>query len=271
MIATAVAHPPPETGAAVVRTVSMDDAGFRPSALVAAPGTEVTWVNLGRNRHTVTAADDAFGSGALAPGAAFRLTAPAAPGVYAYHCAFHGYMRGTLTVSLVSLTTPPTVTAGRRPLLTGVVPGAAAGTVVRVERRVPGAWQEVGAVAVDAAGGYRMTGPPLSARTAFRAVVGEDLSPSVRATARPHVAVRRRGARLRVTVDPADGVHHVHLERLDLDTYGWSEVATRPLASGRASFRLRAPGVYRAAVPAHRGREAAASRTVPFRAAAFRQ
>lgn len=271
MIAAAVAHPPPETGTALTRTVSMDDAGFSPAALVAAPGTAITWVNVGRNRHTVTAGDGAFDSGGLAPGASFRLTAPATTGVYAYHCSFHGYMRGTLTVSLVSLATPPTVTAGRRPMLAGVVPGVAAGTVVRVERRVPGAWVEVGAAAVDAAGGYRISGPPLTGRTAFRAVVGDDLSPSVRATARPHVAVRRTGPRLRVAVEPAGGAHHVHLERLDLDTYRWTEVATRPLAAGRAAFRLRTPGVYRAAVPAHRGLEAAASRDVPFRAAAFRQ
>ena len=46
----------------------------------------------------------------LFTGDEFTISAPAAPGVYAYHCIFHSYIRGTLTVSLVALTAPEPVT-----------------------------------------------------------------------------------------------------------------------------------------------------------------
>ena len=54
-------------------------------------------------------------------------------------------MRGTVTVSLVSFAAPMPVTVGGRPALTGTVPGAEDGTTVSVERRLPGAWEPVGA------------------------------------------------------------------------------------------------------------------------------
>ncbi len=180
MIADQVAHPPPDAAPALTRAVAVTDRAYDPTALVVAPGTAIAWTNVGRNRHTVTEDSARFESGTLAPGATFRLSAPDAPGTYAYHCRFHGYIRGTLTVSTVSLATPVDVVVGRRPVLTGEVPGAAAGTVVRVERRVPGAWEEAGRAVTDAAGAFHLTGTPILGRTAFRAIAGDEVSPSVR-------------------------------------------------------------------------------------------
>jgi plastocyanin len=256
--------------ATAVRTVAISDAGFSPGALVVAPGTTVTWDNGGRTRHTATADGGAFGSPILIPGDRFTVAAPAAPGVYAYHCALHEFMRGTMTVSLLSLATPAPVPVGGSPALTGTVPGAAVGTPVHLQRRLPGAWEEVGVAATGADGAYAVSGPPLAVRTAFRAVVGDAVSPSVRAAVRPAVAVTRRGARLTVRVRPARG-GRVHLERLDLDTYRWQTAARRRLAAGRAYFTLRAPGVYRAVVEARGGLSQAASRAVQFKPGAFRE
>ena len=263
-------HPATPDLPAAVRTVAIVETGYQPSALVVAPGTTVTWRNEGRSRHSVTADAGAFDSPALIPGDRFTLSAPATAGVYAYHCRFHAYMHGTLTVSLVSLATPGPITVGGRPSLTGTVPEAAEGTVVSVQRRVPGAWEEVATATTDSAGTFTATGPALTARTAFRAVVGDAVSPSVRAVVQPAVVVTRNGARFAVRVRPAGG-GAVHLERLDLDTYRWEMVAGRRLSAGRARFTLAAPGVYRAMVEAHGGLSEAASRVVQFRPGAFRE
>jgi plastocyanin len=62
-------------------------------------GTTVVWTNTGAVAHTVTADDGAsFDSGSLDPKATFALT-PAAAGTFAYHCTFHPWMKGTLSVT----------------------------------------------------------------------------------------------------------------------------------------------------------------------------
>ncbi|HMN98146.1 MAG TPA: cupredoxin domain-containing protein [Miltoncostaeaceae bacterium] len=270
MIALAQHPATPDVPAAAVRTVAISDAGYAPSAVVVAPGTTVTWTQGGRTRHTVTADGGAFHSPTLIPGDRFTVAAPTAPGVYAYHCTFHAFMRGTVTVSLVSLAVPPPVTVGGRPALSGTVPEAAEGSVVHLERRVPGAWEEVGVAATGSNGAFSLAGPQLSARTAFRAVVGDAVSPSIRAVVQPAVVVTRDGARVAVRVRPAGG-GVVHLEQLDLDTYRWEMVAERRLSAGRARFTLGAPGVYRAMVEARAGLSDAASRVVQYKPGAFRE
>lgn len=140
-----------------------------------------------------------------------------------------------------------------------------------VQRRLPGAWEDVGTASTDAAGGFHVAGPPLAARTAFRAVAGEDVSPSVRADARPAVVVRRRGGRMTARVRPARRGGRVHLEVLDLDRYRWRHVATRRLVAGRVTFRLPRPGPYRVAVDPAGGLSAGASRVVEYRRAAYRE
>jgi hypothetical protein len=140
---------------------------------------------------------------------------------------------------------------------------------VRLERRVPGAWEEVGVASTDASGAYALAGPPVAVRTAFRALAAGAVSPSVRSVVRPAVAIDRTGPRLAVRVRPAAG-GRVRLQRLNLDTYRWGTIGRRPLRAGRARFTLGRPGVYRAVVAAHGGLDEAASRTIPFRPGAFR-
>lgn len=257
-------------GPAITRSVQVIDFGYAPAALVVAPGTEVTWTNAGRTLHTVTADQGAFGSRPLTPGARFAIAAPQTPGVYAYHCTFHSYMRGSLTVSLVTLTAPAPVRVGRPATLAGTVPGVAAGTPVAVEALGAGAWSPAGQAVTDASGAFSLTTGPLSATTAFRAVVAGSPSPLVRARVVPAVTVRRTGGRLRVRITPSTPGARARLQRLDLDTYRWITLRSLRTRSGRTSFLLRRPGVYRVEAPAHTGLATTDSRAVEYRPAAFR-
>ena len=217
----------------------------------------------------MTADDGSFGSGPLFSGDPFTIKAPATPGVYGYHCIFHFYIRGTLTVSPVSLAAPGPVDVGRTVTLRGTVPRAAAGSPVSVQRRVPGAWVAVADTTASAAGAFSATSPALTTRTVFRALAAGSVSPSVRVLVRPVVAVSPRGARLTVRVRPAVSGAAVRLERLD---------GHGPLGAGREPASIRRTGrfhpedagVYRAEVGARAGLSARASRAIDFRSKDFR-
>jgi plastocyanin len=73
--------------------------GFAFSALdPVAPGTEVAVANLDAAQHTLTADDGSFNTEGIDGGAITAMTAPDAPGTYAFVCRIHPSMTGTLTV-----------------------------------------------------------------------------------------------------------------------------------------------------------------------------
>ena len=156
----------------------------------------------------------------------------------------------------------------RRPQGYGTL-GAAAGTQVSVEGRVPGAWERVAVAETAADGSFAAASPPLSARTAFRAVAGGALSPSVRAEVRPHLHVARSGRRLRVMVEPTGAGGRAVLAGLNLNTYRWRTVARRTLRAGAAAFRLGPPGVYRVTASPGQGLSDATSPPLQFRPVRF--
>jgi plastocyanin len=78
--------------------VSIAGFAFQPGSLEVAAGTTVTWTNDDPAPHTVTAADGSFDSGTLASGATFSQVFDAA-GTFAYACAIHPTMTGTIIVS----------------------------------------------------------------------------------------------------------------------------------------------------------------------------
>jgi plastocyanin len=82
-------------------SVNIQNFAFNPPNIVVAPGTTVTWVNADRAPHTVTATDPAgaFDSGTLRPGQSFSFTFTQPGTTYAYYCAIHPSMRGTVTVT----------------------------------------------------------------------------------------------------------------------------------------------------------------------------
>jgi len=74
------------------------DFGFSPVTLAVTKGTTVTWTNTGDAPHTVTADGGLFGSGTLAGGDTFSHLFTTT-GTFAYHCAIHASMTGTVIVS----------------------------------------------------------------------------------------------------------------------------------------------------------------------------
>ena len=88
-------------GVALAQTngaVTIADFQLSPASMQVASGTTVTWTNNGPANHTATSDSGAFDSGVLAPGKSFSFTFNS-PGTFAYHCAIHPRMQGTITVT----------------------------------------------------------------------------------------------------------------------------------------------------------------------------
>jgi plastocyanin len=83
---------------AATQTVTITNYTFAPAAVTVHPGDTVTWTNQDSIPHTATALDGkSFDSGTIDPGASWSFTFPKA-GDYAYRCAIHPDMRGTVDV-----------------------------------------------------------------------------------------------------------------------------------------------------------------------------
>jgi plastocyanin len=95
---------PPAPPSESVIVVAADNR-FEPQEIEIAPGTEVVWVNRGRNDHDLMS-DSAAEFGAVAadfkPGDEYRFVFTE-PGEYPYHCTIHGTsevgMIGTIVVT----------------------------------------------------------------------------------------------------------------------------------------------------------------------------
>jgi plastocyanin len=70
---------------------------FDPAEVTVPAGVTVTWVNKGKEEHTVTADDKSFDSGMKRSGASFQRAFPK-PGRYTYYCAPHPWMKGAVRV-----------------------------------------------------------------------------------------------------------------------------------------------------------------------------
>lgn len=77
--------------------IQIMDFAFSPSSLNVKAGTTVVWTNNDSMAHTVTADDKSFSSGNLSKGQTYSYTFTTA-GTYAYHCALHPGMTGTIVV-----------------------------------------------------------------------------------------------------------------------------------------------------------------------------
>ena len=92
------ATPPPVTGGQTV-SVSISNFAFVPATITVRAGTRVTWTNRQAGiEHTVTANDGSFDSGNLSTGSSYSHVFTKA-GTYAYHCAIHPFMTGTVIVA----------------------------------------------------------------------------------------------------------------------------------------------------------------------------
>jgi plastocyanin len=89
---TAVASP-----AASGLVVDTKNFAYAPATLNVNAGDTVTFKNSDTIAHTVTAADKSFDSGNMDQGATWSHVFKTA-GTYAYVCAYHSYMTGTIVV-----------------------------------------------------------------------------------------------------------------------------------------------------------------------------
>ncbi|MBA2519229.1 MAG: ScyD/ScyE family protein [Chloroflexia bacterium] len=89
--------PAPVADTGATASVTIADFAFAPPELVVAAGETVTWVNQDWAPHTATAGDGGFDSGRLDQDGSFSHTFTE-PGTYAYACAFHPGMTGSIVV-----------------------------------------------------------------------------------------------------------------------------------------------------------------------------
>ncbi len=90
--ATQASLPAGRRGAVTIKNYS-----FIPAKLTVRAGTKVVFHNRDATAHTATADAGGFDTGTIAPGAAKRVVF-SKPGTYTYHCSFHAFMTGTVTV-----------------------------------------------------------------------------------------------------------------------------------------------------------------------------
>jgi plastocyanin len=94
---TTVETTPAETASAVASGgVEIKEFTFGPGEIRVAVGDSVTWTNNDNQKHTATASG-AFDTGAIEAGSTGTATFDSA-GTFAYICAFHPFMKGTVVV-----------------------------------------------------------------------------------------------------------------------------------------------------------------------------
>jgi plastocyanin len=248
--------------------VTINDAGYVPGDMVVAPGQQVKFTNTGVNPHTVTSDTAAFDSGTLNKGNAFDLAAPAAPGVYTYHCTFHLFMRGSLTVSTLTLTGPRQVGVGKVARVRGVAPSTPPGTPVSLERMTGDTWAPIAQSTIAADGSYTFTTPKLTGSAELRVVAGAEVSPTLAIPVAPKVVARKKAKvklTLTVKVTPKTG-GKANLERINLDTFKWSKVKRFTVAkSGTATVKVPKAGRYRVTLLAGKTLAQSSSAAVTFK------
>ena len=78
--------------------MTIADFAFAPPGLTVAKGTTVEFTNEDETSHTATAkGSGAFDTGTIKPGKSAEVTLEKT-GTFAYYCAFHPFMKGTITV-----------------------------------------------------------------------------------------------------------------------------------------------------------------------------
>jgi plastocyanin len=80
------------------KTITMQNMSYSVVNLSVAAGTSITWSNTDTTKHTVTADDNSFNSGDIAPGQSFtRIFSNT--GSFSYHCIYHAMMKASINVN----------------------------------------------------------------------------------------------------------------------------------------------------------------------------
>jgi plastocyanin len=86
------------SGVAATERVKIVNFAYAPTPIRVRLGATVTWSNSDATEHTATAdVGSAFDTGTLTHGASKAVTF-SRPGTFTYHCVFHAFMHGTVTV-----------------------------------------------------------------------------------------------------------------------------------------------------------------------------
>jgi plastocyanin len=220
-----------------VREIAIPGKAFVPDEIDVLVGDTVTWTNSDVTSHTVTAQDDSFDSGYLAPGATFSHTFTR-PTTVPYSCTIHRFMRGMLRVVPVALSGP---TDGVRPGATVVLRGLAPSGVtdVRIERLGRDSWEPV-AHARPGADGTFSARVSVTSPGRFRARVAEASSVVVRVAVAPRVLVQRVNGEIVTRFVPVRPGVKVVLQRYDRELFDWRPVAHATAATGVARIPLTA-------------------------------
>jgi plastocyanin len=211
----------PAAGAPTRSEVNVQFSAYGPSQVDVLPGTVVVWSNVSTRTHTVTAYDGTFDSGHLEPGRRFQVRF-ARPGAYRYHCSIHPSIVGEIDVRRVILDTLPTaaVPLGAPVDFSGIA--AAAGTSIRIQRRVSGTdFATVGRTTAARDGSWNVK---LRATITgdYRAVSGADASEVRRLLVgirKVHIRVTRTG--IAVDVTPSAPYGSILVEAYRRERFGW--------------------------------------------------
>jgi plastocyanin len=222
------------TGSGQVREVSMPGKVFVPGTIDVLVGDTVAWRNGDATNHTVTANGDAFDSGYIAPGGTYTFVFTK-PGVYAYHCTIHKFMRGVVRVVAVALSaSSPVVLSGGRVALQGLAP---AGTSKVTVVQGGGSGQRTLVPAADGSFGFAQR---VFAPTTFRALVAGRSSRLVTVAVAPLVRVHVADRVVTAAVRPARAGARAVLQRYDRERFAWRTIA-RGVVDGRSRAAIRLP------------------------------
>jgi plastocyanin len=95
----------PLVALAATSAVSIQNSAFAPPTVTVRVGDTVTWTNRDAFSHTSTSDTGAWDSGVITAGSSHSFTFASA-GTFAYHCAIHAFMHGTVVVQAVNTPTP---------------------------------------------------------------------------------------------------------------------------------------------------------------------
>jgi plastocyanin len=90
---------------AAQHAVTIANFAFSPSSITVKAGDSVTWTNNDGTTHTATADGGSFDTGDIGGGSTASVTFKT-PGTFAYHCAIHSTMHGTIVVAAAASPTP---------------------------------------------------------------------------------------------------------------------------------------------------------------------
>jgi plastocyanin len=99
---TATRSPTAASGQAAAQSghasVQISNYGYAPDDITVKVGTKITWTNHDPTAHTATANNNtSFNTGTINPHQSRTVTFTKV-GTYPYHCVFHAFMTGTVTV-----------------------------------------------------------------------------------------------------------------------------------------------------------------------------